>query len=201
MSNYENIVVKLGAARAESILGGMADKLKDKGKFRVVVARVQNRVIMSMRSDVVKDIRNEYNVPAGQVRSTMTVLKADKDHLVASLTLKGKMSVELVNFSARATKKGVSVRVLKASKAGVIKAGGEKQVILETKKNKASATFIAKGHVLARIEGHDHPVMLWGPSFIAVLGREAIKQSLQQKAEARFTTRLQHEAAFALNGK
>ena len=53
------------------------------------------------RAEAVRVIREEYNAPAGEIKKTMTVKKATKRTLQARLTLKGRMSVELVYYGAR----------------------------------------------------------------------------------------------------
>lgn len=192
-----NLAIKLDAARAESVLGYLARELQTKGRFTNVVARAQNRVIMGMRTETVTEIRKIYNAPAADIRKTMTVTKANKNRLQARLTLRGKMSVELINYGARETKKGVSVRILRGSKSKAIRPGGANE-ILATKKRKVSATWIAKGHVMARVEGKDHPVILWGPSFMGVFSHENVRAELQKIAEDRYVKRLKAEADYEL---
>ena len=89
---------------------------------------------------------------------------------------------------------GVTVKVLKSSGRKVIKPGG-KTKILATKKG-ASATFVAKGrkdqkyHVLARIEGHKDPIMLWGPSFLSRLSNKDIRARILQAGVNKIEKRL-----------
>lgn len=192
-----DLQIRLDAAQAEIYLGKLARELQAKGRFAKVVARAQNRVIMGMRTETVSEIRKIYNAPAADVRKTMTVTKADKNRLQARLTLRGAMALELVRYGARETRKGVSVRILRASKAKPIQPGGERK-ILATKKRGVSATWIAKGHVLSRVEGKDHPVMLWGPSFMTLFSREEVIANLRKTAEERFMRRVKAEADWEL---
>ena len=192
------ILVRLNAAEAMTFLGEIGAKLRDSGKFQIVVARALNRTMTFMKKRIKQDIYAQYNAKQQDIESTMTVKQAKKGRLVASIAMRGRMSLDLIKYGARETRKGVSVRVLRASKAHVIKPGWGKGGIRATKKNKASATWIAKDHVLARVKGIDHPVMLWGPSFMAVVARQAVRDDLQAEARGMFEKRLQHEAAFEL---
>lgn len=193
-----SLYVHLDSARAETILGSLADLLKNRRKFYTVIARAQNRTISSMRKAVVQSIRGEYDAPASEIRKTMSVSNSNPRKLVARLSMRGRMSIGLEHYKAKRTPKGVSVKILKGQGAKVIKAGGDKE-ILETKKNKASATWIAKGRVFARVKDKATPIVLFGPSFLTVLARLEIKSSLQAQAEETFSKRLIHEANYELN--
>lgn len=185
--------LQLDSIEAERILGDLARELQNGRRFKKVVVRAQNRVLMGMRTEVVKDVRSEYRAPAAEIRRGMSVRRASTRDMTARLTVKGRMSIELVNFSARETRRGVSVRVLRRSRAAVIRPGGS-QGILATKKRQVSATFIAKGHVLARVKDKDHPIILWGPNFMSAFSKPELRAQLQREAERRFAERLHAEA-------
>jgi len=192
-----NLHINLNTWEAQRVLGDLAKKLQERGKFEQIVARAQNAALKTARAEAVRVIREEYNAPAGEIKKTMTVKKSTKRTLEARLTLKGRMSVELVHYGARPGRKGVAVKVLKSSRASAIRSGG-KLGILETKKRKASATWIAKDHVLARAEGKDHPIMLWGPSFLARLSDDDNRNRIEAAAAKRFDGSLKHFADQAL---
>lgn len=191
------LYLRLDDREANRILGELAKKLRDKGKFESIIARAQNAALDTARAEAVRVIREEYNAPAGEIKKTMTVKKATKRTLQARLTLKGRMSVELVYYGARPGRKGVAVKVLKSSRKTAIRSGGNLG-ILETKKRKASATWIAKGHVLARVKDKDHPVMLWGPSFLSRLSNDENRARIEAVAARRFEGSLKHFADQAL---
>lgn len=194
------LYLRLDDREALRILGELAKKLQEKGKFEQIIARAQNAALDTARAESVRVIREEYNAPAGEIRKTMTVKKATKRTLVASLTLKGRMSVELIHYGAREARKGVAVKVLKSSRKSAIRPGGALG-ILETKKRKASATWIAKGHVLARVADKEHPLMLWGPSFLSRLSNDDNRNRIEAAAAARFEGSLKHFADQALKQK
>lgn len=194
----KGLYLTLDDREARRILGDLAKQLQKRGKFETVIARAQNSALDTARAEAVRVIREEYNAPAGEIRKTMTVKKATKRTLQARLTLKGRMSVELVHYGARQARKGVAVKVLKSSRKAAIRPGGALG-ILETKKRKASATWIAKSHVLARVEGKDHPIMLWGPSFLSRLSNDDNRARIETAAATRFEGSLKHFADQMLN--
>ena len=194
-----NVIIRLNERDAREILGELATEFDKLGKnLPKIIARVQNVVIRGMRTEVVRAIRAEYAAPAKDVAKTMSIRLAGKLRPYASLHMRGRMAVELVRYGAVARKKGVAVKVLKSSKKAPIKSGG-KTGILSTIKRGASATWIAKNHVLARTSSKDHPIMLWGPSFITVLNREEVKNSLQETAGLRFEKDLLKQVNYELS--
>lgn len=96
----------------------------------------------------------------------------------------------LSQFGARQGKTYVSVKVLKANRARRIQPGGEKQ-ILATKKGRA-AVWIARGHVLARVEGREKPLPLYGPSFMAFFRSPENEASIAREESAWMLKRLYH---------
>ena len=189
--------IRLDTAEAQRIMGSLAEKLAARGKLEKIIARAQNDALNTAKAEAKRAIREEYNAPAGEIDKTMSVKKANQRRLQAVLTLKGRMSVELIHYGAKQSSKGVSVKVLKSSKRSAIRPGG-RQNILATLRRKVSATWIAKGHVLARVEDNPRPEILWGPSFLTRLSNEDVRLRLETKARARFENRLQHYAAQTL---
>lgn len=182
MSNNA-LLVTLNTRDAERALGGLADQLRQyPGKLQQAIARALNRSLDHSRANVVKEIREKYNVPAKDVRHTISLSKASKSKLSASLHMKGNMSVPLIHFGARATKRGVSVRVLKSSSKTIVMREGIK-------------AFIAKGQVMVRLGKARAPIKkLFGPGFVNYLNRPEIKARVQQQAGDLFRTRVIHEA-------
>ena len=198
MANKDLLYLRIDDREAERLLGELAGKLRKKGKFESIIARAQNAALDTARAETVRVIREEYNAPAGEIKKTMTVKKATKRTLQARLTLKGRMSVELAHYGAKEGRKGVIVKVLKSSRRGPIKPGGDLG-IMQTKKNKASATWITKGHVYARVEGKKSPIMmLWGPSFLSRLSADENRDRIMAVATRRFEGTLKHFADQAL---
>lgn len=107
------LYLRLDDREALRILGAMAERLKNKGKFEQIIARAQNAALDTARAESVRVIREEYNAPSGEIRKTMTVKKATKRTLVASLTLKGRMSVELIHYGAREARKSMYIFYIK----------------------------------------------------------------------------------------
>ena len=197
--------VRLDTAEAIRLMGSLAGKIAARGKLEKIIARAQNDALKTARAEAKRAIREEYNAPAGKIEKTISVREANQRRLVAVLTLKGRMSVELIHYGAKDPNaardrkgKGVTVKVLKRSKRGAIRPGG-KQKILATQKRRVSATWIAKGHVLGRVDDAEHPIkMLWGPSFLTRLSDQDVRARLETKSRARFENRLQYYANQAL---
>ena len=196
--------VRLDTAEAERIMGRLAQKLAARGKLEKIIARAQNDALATAKAEAKRAIREEYNVPAGEINKTMSVKKSHPSDLRAILRLRGRMSVELIHYGAKDPNaarnrkgKGVTVKVLQSSKRAAIRPGGEHK-IMATKKG-ASATWIAKGHVLARIEDAERPIqVLWGPSFLSRLSNADVRARLESKTRVRFENRLQYYAGQTL---
>ncbi len=173
---------------ALTVFGGLSQEMEQVGRnLPKMMSRVQNVTIKGMRTEISKLIRKEYATPKGDVDRSIFLRFSSPKTLSASLSMRGRTSVELSRYKPNRVKKGVSIRVLKSSGRITIKSGG-KHDILETFKNKASATFIAKGHVFARTVNKPHPIILFGPSFLTVLNKEESINYLEENAKSRFLT-------------
>ncbi|MCL1915675.1 MAG: phage tail protein [Desulfovibrionaceae bacterium] len=193
-SRESSLHVALDDAEALRFLDSLALKLASRGDIPKIIARAQNDALKTAQAEAVRAIREEYNAPAGKIKNAMTLKKARQRHLQAVLTLKGRMSVELIHYGARPGKSGVTVKVLKSSRRSAIRPGG-KQGILATKKRRVSATWIAKGHVFARVDDSENPIQrLWGPSFLTRLSNEDVRRRLETRVRDRFTNRLRYYA-------
>jgi hypothetical protein len=126
---------------------------------------------------------------------TLKRAKSGKD-MEGSLAFAEREALPLISFRGRQLKKGVSVKVLKTSRAGMIRPGGSHN-ILATKKGRA-AVWIAKGQIMARAEEAAHPVVLWGPSFMAFFRRPGVLERLRTLTWEKYYERLKHEVDWAL---
>jgi hypothetical protein len=169
-------------------------------RVTIATARAINRALEHMRTLVIKDIRSVHNVSRKDVAAAMKLTRAKAKKLMeGSLAFDGRDALPLISFQGRQLAKGVSVRVLKTSRAGKIRPGGS-HGILATRKGRA-AVWIAKGQIMARTEGADHPIILWGPSFMTFFRRPGVAERMRGQAEQEFSERLKHEMAWALENQ
>ena len=182
-------------------LGELGDNFSyASSQLKVIGARAVNRTVSHMRTVISKELRKKYYVQKRDLDASITIVKANpKKAMRGDLRYRDNMSLPLISFGAKQNKNYVSVRVLKANKMRRIQAGGERK-ILETDKKKRAAVWIAKGQVMARTEDADHPVMLWGPSFMSFFYQPSVGEQLRAESEAFLQKRLEHEATAMIKG-
>ncbi|MEF2145127.1 MAG: phage tail protein [Desulfovibrionaceae bacterium] len=171
-----------------SRLAAVADALP------AAAARAVNKTLQGLRTDVVREVRGRYNVPAKDVRGTMSIRKAWKHNAEGVLRIRAARSVPLVRFGAlprtpkvkrpRKGAPGVSVKVLSS--------GGRKPL---------RRVFVARmrsGHVgvYERASGvRALPIReLHGPSFVPYLYRDDVHERVTDMATDRLWKHLDHEA-------
>lgn len=175
------IILNDGAARRIIKQVGL-DLGEHPKELRKITVRALNRAIENARTGAVREIRARYNVPAADVRQAMRLSKPSIRLPVAALRLRGRVAVPLVRFGAKKSKKGVTVKVLKASARSLVVKSGIK-------------AFLAKEQVMVRKGKERLPVRkLYGPGFIEFLNRQEVKSSLEAAAREVFERRVTHEA-------
>jgi hypothetical protein len=196
MADKNILQIDINVFEAQGLLGVLRDNLSiGSSKMSLATASAINRALAHMRTLVIRDIRATYNVRRADVTTAMKLKEATAKKIMrGSLEFQGRAALPLISFGGRQNKRGVSVRVLKTSKAANIRPGGTHN-ILATKKKGRAAVWIAKGAIMARTEDADHPVMLWGPSFLAYFHRPGVAEQLRDQAEAKFRERLAHEVS------
>ena len=93
----------------------MAEEFKTKvtrGQFNKALARALNRTIERARTTAYRKIREEYNIPAKDLRNDIKISRANPSVLSAKLNALGR-PLPLASFQARATKKGVTANIAK----------------------------------------------------------------------------------------
>lgn len=168
------------------------DSIASESRLRQAVVRATNDTLTHMRSFLSKGIRATYYVKKADIDAAMKIVKARQRgrNIEGRLRFRYRQSLPLSQFGARQGKTYVSVKVLKANRARRIQPGGEKQ-ILATKKGRA-AVWIAKGHVLARVEGREKPLPLYGPSFMAFFRSPENEANIAREESAWMLKRLYH---------
>ena len=82
--------------------------------------RTLNDLGKKMQTATVKNVRSEYNVKSGEVKSHIKTRKSRYSKLKYSMEVSGKV-LNLMNFSARQTRKGVTAKVKKAGGRKVVR--------------------------------------------------------------------------------
>jgi hypothetical protein len=170
-----------GLDKAEGFLNAFGSRAKK------AVTRSVNRTVAGVRTDVVKEVRQEYAVNAKTVRSALSVRKATRGSLEAFVDVAG-TRLPLIRFAPRPSKP--EARRPKAGVSVMVKKGQRKSV---------SHAFVARmksGHVgvFQRSGGTSLPIeekySLAVPQMVA---RDNVRAKLQENALARFEKNLDHE--------
>ena len=185
-------LVRLDSHQAAQILGDLAARVRSIPRgMDLVVVRALNRSITAMRDESAQAIRAEYAAPARDVKATMVITRATRQKMVAVLRAHGKMSIPLIRWGARRTKKGVTV---------LLRKGGGRKRVVSLEGQQLPGVFIAKGEVYARMTKARLPIRrLYGPSFLAVLNRPEVQAARQERAEKVFAARVLAEANYLLS--
>ncbi|AAS94690.1 hypothetical protein [Nitratidesulfovibrio vulgaris] len=183
-------LARLDTFHAKHVLGELYRKVErlPNGIERVVVHSL-NRAIYAMRTETSKAIREEYAAPKKDVDATMWVRHARPGTKIAVLYARGRMSIPLIRWGAKPTKKGVTVKIRQGAGRKLISTTGGK------KDRPLLGAFIAKGEVYGRTQKASYPIVrLYGPSFLSVLGRPETRFRQQVRAEEIFSKRVLVEA-------
>lgn len=101
-------------AKVKALLGDLKDK------YKTVIVRSINKSLQTAQTQATARIGNEINLKAARIKKDFTLKKANYSDMSGSLKMTGK-PVGLVQFGARQTQKGVSVKVLKSESRSVLK--------------------------------------------------------------------------------
>jgi Prophage minor tail protein Z (GPZ) len=91
------------------------------------MASALNKVVAQARTQMVRGITGEFNITAAKVRDSLRIIKARKINGVYEIKAalesprKRGRSINLINFAARQTKAGVSVKIKRSGGRKVIK--------------------------------------------------------------------------------
>lgn len=172
------------------------DSIASESRLRRAVIISTNDTLKHMRTIItsVKHglINKVYYVKKEDLTAAMRMNMARQRgrNIRGSLSFRYRQSLPLSLFNAKQGKTYVSVKVLKTSRAGRIRPGGEKK-ILATRKRRA-AVWIARGQIYARVEGREKPLILYGPSFMAFFRSPENEASIAREESAWMLKRLYH---------
>lgn len=201
MSKAKQNIVQIDRWHFDEAMRKAGSALQDiKGGYKKVALRSINRTVMGMRTEVVRAVREIYNVPAKDVRNNIFIFKARSDYLRGAIQARGNMSTPLMRYAGR---KKVVARTLRKRKN--IK-GATVQIHTKSSRTVVKRGFIAKSssgeeQIFARVKKDSrYPIrLLYGPGQLAVLKDEDLTDDLQREAERRFEKAVEHEANVLIN--
>lgn len=138
----------------------------------VALARALNRVAASVRTEISKAVREEYNIKKQDIDPNIKMVSANPQRLAASLVIRSRR-LPLAMFGARSTRKGVSLQVKRSSRRVTI-----------------PGTFMLGGRygqrVMKRVGAQRLPVgERYTISVTEMIGSRAISERAQAKADER----------------
>lgn len=188
-------ILSIETADAQSLLEYFAEQLAELPRgIETVLHRAINRTLEGSRTDAGREIREEYNVRAGDVAKAFRLVRASRSTPMGELIARGPASVPLYAYSPRPNRPGLP-RPKGGVSVQVTKGGGRKQI---------KSTFVARmesGHtgVFEREGKGRFPVReLFGPGILHVLQRDDVIDRLEDQMNDRLWNRLEHEADYLL---
>ena len=187
------VEVKIDISRATAKFATLKEVVRDKATVRAL-----NKVAAQAKVQAAREIRDAgYNVKISAIKNTISIARANKDLLVATVKSTGR-PIPLINYGARQTKQGVSVQVKHARKTIphsfiAVMPGGHKGVFVR----------VGAGHKRVTNNGRliqsGLPIKeLYGPSVPAAFKSEVVMRALQQYVKSKFGPIFEHELAYAL---
>jgi hypothetical protein len=161
----------------------------------VAAVRALNRTATTVRAEAARRIGREYNIRIGAAKDEMKIRRATRDDLKAALVVSGR-PIPLVEFDARQTAAGVSVKV-KGTRKVVAHA------FLATMKSGHEGVYIREIKGSAKRPGRLPIRQLFSLSLPAAFTQEQIMSALMEIATGRFGDALQQEMHFVMikNGR
>jgi len=158
-----------------------------------VTVRALNRTIEEGRTDMSREIRAEFNLPASKVREKLFIEKASfkggRLTLQAALLSKDprgrRRSINVINFGARQTARGVTVKIKKG--------GGRKAIKGAFIANKGRTVFKREGKARLPIQ----PVQTIDVQ--QMFNTRRINPAVVRRLGPKFVKNFEHELRFALS--
>lgn len=168
------------------------DSIISESRLKWAVVDATNDTLEHMRSFLSREIRATYYVKKADLDAAIHIKEARqrRGNIFGSLSFRYRQSLPLSKFGAKQRKTFVSVRVLKANRTRRIQPGGDKKIIA-TSKGRA-AVWMAKGHVMARVEDRKKPLVLYGPSFMAFFRSPENMAAIAREENEWMLKRLRH---------
>ena len=145
--------------------------------YERATARGLNKGIGKVRTASIREIRQERNLLARDVRATMRVFRATRRRLSAKLSTQG-FSIPLKRYKARVVgRRGRGNRATRNAPVQVEIRKGQKRIVRDA--------FIGRnGHVFARVGRERLPIRkLWGPSIPTAFVKRRVENAMRKVAE------------------
>jgi len=182
----------------------MIDLMADIAKANILLSHIKNgapraingalnRTIDGVRTDIVTQVKNTYDIKPGKVRKLLKVTHSQIGTLQASIRAKGS-KIPLIQFRVTPNKPGQQApgTVLRAS----VKQSGGKPI---------PDAFVASANgrvgVFERVGKSRNPIKeLYGPAIPQMISEPSIQKYVLDGAEDRFKKRTDHEINRLLSG-
>jgi len=185
-------------SNVDQVVAGMrnlSNEVRDKATIRAL-----NNMGAQARTAAARIIREVgYGLKAATVKARLTLIKASAGRLVVTVRAQGR-PIPLIEFQARQTSKGVSVKVLNGRRliAGAFIAtmpSGHRGVYVR-KAGARSRKVMTKG----KAQWHGLPIQeLFGPGVPDALANEAVQRALEALVDDKFPQLLRHEVKYLLS--
>ncbi|MBM7580012.1 phage tail protein [Jeotgalibacillus terrae] len=163
---------------AEHMLGDLKKKAPN------AISAALNRAMNTVATNISKEIRQEYNIKAGDIKETLSKTRASRTNMNAIVSSRGNL-IPLDRF--KVTPKNPSPKRKAPIRVGV-KKGGKKTLL---------GAFVAdiNGNKVFRRQGKKRlPIdRMFGPSVPQMLKNEDIRLRVNQEGQLMFNKRLDHE--------
>jgi hypothetical protein len=165
-------------------------------KVGLGIARAINHTIAKGKTAASREIRSVYNIKAGEVGKSISIVKSTRESLEGRILIIGK-PIPIIAFSPRQTATGVTVTIKKGSRKRIARAfiqtmkSGHTGVYARGRYN--SGEFKFRTHRINR-KGSDLPIgELTTTSVPTAFRTEKVLKAVAQNLEANLETRLAHE--------
>jgi len=168
------------------------DFLLMSGEVPLAASRAINRTLTAVGTEASVQVRKTYNLKASRVKKNFLTRKATKNNLSASWRSRGE-PVGLIQFGARQTQRGVSVKVETADPRKVID-----HTFIQVGRNQIKHVFWREkkgGVMVGRYDVH----RLTGPRIEDALAKPEVQKALQKTADETLAKRLDAEANYILS--
>lgn len=165
--------------KARNMLIGFEDEIPK------VVSRAINRAIENARANVVREVRDHYNIKAKDIRTTLKISRSNSKNLAAVISSRG-APLPTMAFKVR---------------PGTVNGRRRTPLTVSVKKGQSEnldrafiATLGGSKGVYERIGGPRLPIrQLYGPSVPQMIGNEEIIKQIADQARKTLDDRLDHE--------
>lgn len=175
-----------------------------------VAMRAINKTLTGMRTDAVREIREDVTPKAKTIRKAISLDRPRKTTMTGYFIIRGS-PLSLMHYKARQTKKGVTVHVKKKNPRKLLphafiaggRGGAGKHVFQRyyVNPNKYPVKPFRPGFAYGALpKEYRLPVeRLTGPSIPAIMAREPVMQAIEQKAHIRLKKNFEHEMSWKLS--